>query len=410
MFSYFSFLRNFSNNAKLFLLGNFLFSFGISFFGLLFNLYLKKKGLPESQVGNILSFLALGATFMALIAISFLEVVKTKWLMMVSVLVISISQIAQVYFNDLNIVKLGAFLTGMFTALLTVTVGPFFMRNSNEPERVHLFSFHFASIIFAQFLGFYVAGHLPAMLINRFGELPYDGYFHSVIIGSVFSLSALLLFLKIEKKPIPKANIPLKYRLKEANWSKILKLMWPKLTLGMGAGMVIPFLNLYLKQVFHLSTEKIGIFFSIQQIFVFVGMLSMPFMANALGRLASIVVTTALSIPFMLIMALTENWKYCIIAFCFRGMLMNMAAPVTSIFEMNCVEEQDHSIITALSFFSWNLGWSFSSKLSGHIIEQYSFRHSFYLAILLYFISITSYLLLFWPNTKRCFKVQESIF
>ena len=31
----------------------------------------------------------------------------------------------------------------------------------------------------------------------------------------------------------------------------------------------------------------------------------------------------------------------------------------------------------------WNLGWSFSSKLSGQIIEQYSFRYSFYLAILL---------------------------
>lgn len=410
IFSYYAYLKKFSNNAKLFLCGNFLFSFGISFFGLLFNLYLKKKGLSESQVGGVLSYVALGATFMALFSGLFLESIKTKWAMTASVLIIPLCEIGQVYFNDLSVVKIFSFISGMFSALLAVSVGPFFMRNSSELERVHLFSFHFACSIFAQFLGFYIAGNTPNILIQKLGELPYDGYFHSVLIGSILALSSLFIFSKIEKKAIPKVLAPLKYRLQKTEWKKVFKLMLPKFALGMGAGMIIPFLNLYLKQVFHLSTAKIGLFFSIQQIFIFLGMLAMPLIAESLGKLGCIIVTTSLSIPFMLTMALTQSWQICIVAFCFRGMLMNMSSPVTSIFEMSYVNEQDQSVITAFSFFAWNLGWSFSSKMSGEIIENYSFRYSFYIAIILYFISILGYLLLFWPTTKRCYKKEKSFF
>lgn len=409
MFSYLAYIKNFSKNAKIFLLGNFLFSFSISFFGLLFNLYLKKKGLSESEVGTILSSAAFGATTMSLLSCFFASSIKSKWSISFSVLGIAIGQILQIHFDKIFFIQISSFITGMFTALLAVTAAPFLVRNSDESERVHLFSFYFASNIFAQFVGFYIAGLTPKFLTMCFGDFQFEGLPQSVFVGSFLALLTSFFFLKLTQSPRPKLPFHFLKNLQQASWRQLLPLMWPKLILGMGAGMIIPFLNLYLKQVFNLSTHSIGIFFSIQQIFVFVGMISIPLVVSRLGKLGSIITTASLSIPFMLAMALTTSWQVCVVAFCFRGMLMNMSGPIYSIFEIDYVNPQDQNLISSLTYFSWNLGWSFSSRWSGHIIQEYSFAYSFYAAIFLYVITIISYRILFW-HKKNNFKTPSSLF
>jgi len=44
---------------------------------------------------------------------------------------------------------------------------------------------------------------------------------------------------------------------------------------------------------------------------------------------------------------------------------------------------------------AWNLSWMVSAFLGGRIIEKYSFEYSFFVTIILYILSSTTYYILF---------------
>ena len=178
--------------------------------------------------------------------------------------------------------------------------------------------------------------------------------------------------------------------------------MIPKILVGLGAGLVIPFMNLYFKIVFNADSSRIGTYFSIMQVFLFLGMLTAPQLSKRFGMINTIVLTELLSIPFMFILALTTNLPLAVIAFVARGTLMNLNLPVSANFEMELVNPNEQAFTNAISTLSWQGAWTISSWLGGQIIEKYSFAWSFYVTIGFYFLSACSYYIFFRKTTKTC--------
>ena len=389
---YHSYFCQLSTNVKVFLIGNAIQGMGLSIYGLLFNLYLKELGFGESAIGGLISTSSLGISLMAIPAALIIEKFHVKHLVITGLFLSSVFYSMQVMSVDLGALFAFGLLASMFQALFNISVAPFYLRNSSSDQRVHLFTMNSSLNIAAHMIGYLVGGYLPdllAMTITSMNKM--ELYRTSIQIALVLVFASNLMFLRIQKVPVPKIRKGIFQGLKEKEWNILARLILPKLCLAFGGGLVVPFMNLYLKEKFSLSTERIGIAYAILQFFIFVGIFVTPSIIKKTTHLRFIMLTGLFSVPFMILMGLTGNVSLVLSCFFMRGMLMNMSGPITSMFEMERVREQECVFASATILFFYHLVYTTSTRLGGYLIENYSFGQTFYVAGSFYTLAIILY-------------------
>jgi len=374
MLDYLNKLKIISKNAKLFLLGGIFNGIGMSVFRLLFNLYLKESGFGESSIGTILSARSFGAALIAIPVAILLRRVHAKYILISATMLAATFYSFQIYFDLLYLIIIFAFFAHMFFMTYRLVSAPFFMRNSTKKERIYIFSLHAAVFVVSKFIGNIIGGNLPHIFLKmNIADTLVTAYEITLFASIGFTILSILPYLKIKEKPLPKIQNKLLSEMKKYNWSRIIKLIIPRFLVGMGAGFIIPFMNLYFRNVFGLGSDRIGVYFSILQIFMFIGMMSAPFISKRFGMIKGIVITQLLSLPFMLIMALTKNIAFAVGAFFLRTTLMNMNQPMNRNFTMEIMKKEEQPMTHSLTMVAWNLSWMVSAFLGGRIIEKYSF-------------------------------------
>lgn len=377
---YLTHFQQLSANVKFFLLGNAIQGMGLSIYGLLFNLYLKELGFGESAIGGLISTTTLGISLMAIPAALVIEKFHVKHLVMVGMLLSSIFYSVQIMnTSEAALFTLGL-VASMFLALYNISVSPFYLRNSTPEVRVHLFTLNSSLNMIAHLVGYLAGGFLPD-LMSWF--LPEAGrielYRASLIIALFVVLLSNLVFMKIKRVPIPKVKKRFFEGLKEKDWKVLSKLIMPKLCLAFGSGMAVPFINLYLKERFQLSTQMIGVTYALLQFFIFLGIFVTPVIMARTTQLRFILGTSFFAIPFMIGLGLTGNIGLVLSCFIFRGVLMNMGSPITSVFEMERVREKECVFASAVILFFYNMVYTVSTRIGGMLIEAYSFGPTFYI-------------------------------
>lgn len=389
---YLSHFQQLSTNVKLFLIGNAVQGLGLSIYGLLFNLYLKELGFGESVIGGLISTTSLGISLIAIPAALIIEKFHVKHLVVTGLLCSSVFYIVQV----MNVAEGSLFafglLASMFQALFNISVSPFYLRNSTPEVRVHLFSLNSALNMMAHLFGYLIGGYLPEMVRHyapEFSQLELYRASLMVALGIVFASN--LTFIRIKRVPIPKVKKRIFEGIREKDWKILAKLITPKLCFAFGGGLVVPFMNLYLKEKFQLDPGRIGIAYALLQAFIFAGIFITPTIIKKTTQLRFIILTSMLSIPFMIAMGLTGNVGLVLSCFFMRGMLMNMSSPITSMFEMEHVREKECVFASAIILFFYHLVYTTSTRLGGYLIEEFSFGPTFYMAGASYALAIVLY-------------------
>jgi predicted MFS family arabinose efflux permease len=200
----------------------------------------------------------------------------------------------------------------------------------------------------------------------------------------------------IKEKPVGKVD-----KMKIHSWRLILKLFLPGLVVGIGAGLSIPFLNLYFKNVFQTGTSYIGILYSGQQLLMITGLLIAPVIAERIGKIRTVVVSQLVSIPFLVVLGLTTNFILAIIAFLVRAALMNMAQPLFTNFAMEKVKHEEQAFTNALLVIAWTVGWGASASVGGFLIERFSYTIPFLSTSVLYLISTVIIFAFFRKEKKK---------
>lgn len=381
-----------SSNVKIFLAGNAIQAVGLSIYTLLFNLYLKELGYGESSIGNMISTTSLGISMMAIPAALIMDKFHVKHLVMTGMLLSSVFY----FFQILNVTEMALFgfglLASMFQALFNISVSPFYLRNSNPQQRMHLFTLNSGMSMFAHLIGYAVGGYLPAVVSHFHPEMSkLDLYRSSIMLALMVVFLSNLMFIRIRRVPIPKVKKKLFEGIREKDWKVMGKLILPKLCFAFGGGLIVPFMNLYLKERFDLSTKMIGISYAILQLCIFAGIFITPTLMKKTTQLRFITTTALLSIPFMITMGLTGNITMVLGCFFLRGMLMNMSSPITSMFEMEHVREQECLFASAMILFCYHLVYMSSTRLGGFLIEKYSFGPTFFMAAFFYGLAVVLY-------------------
>lgn len=387
-----------SNDVKLFILGNLLFGIGVNLIGLLFNLYCKSLSFPESAIGKLLSSRAFGSALVTLPAAYLISRINIKYLFTFVPILTGVLYLAIAINNNFNAFIILTLTTGAFSTFFSVAAGPFIMNNTKIEHQMHFFSLNGAIGMLTGVIGNIIGGIFRDFVLF-FNNEEILSYKISIGFGALIILLSTFTFAKIKYAKIER---PTKKNIIFVKDVKIyFKLLLPALFIGIGAGLTIPYINLYFKNVFNMSDSLIGIIYGISQFFTFSGIMLGPLLARNLGKPFTIVITQAISIPFILILTYIKNPILVVLAFFIRGTLMNMASPLSDNFALENVPKEEQSLMNALKMFIWTFSWMISARISGNTIEKRGFAYSFTLTAILYAISTIFFSIFFIKKSKN---------
>ncbi|MFN7035903.1 MAG: MFS transporter [Bellilinea sp.] len=393
-------VRAFQPNARLYLTSVILTGAAMGVYRLLFNFYVLSLGYDEALLGTLITTSSLTALLSALPMGYLVDNIGHKTALVVGTAVMGLAVGVMVIFPSALTFVLMNIVLGLAQSLTGVTMGPFLMENSGEKERTYLFSFTSGLQMASAFFGNWVGGYLPTWIGSLQGSAPtspsaYGGALAAIAIaGSVGILP--LFFLRPVRLARDKRSVfaPLAYF---GQHSRLLgKLILPMLVTSLGAGLIMPFMNVFFRNVHHQPDPVIGAMFAWGSLAMGIGLLIAPPLADRFGKIQLVVITQALSIPFLVLLGFAPWFAVSAAAYYIRLTLMNMSLPVYQTFVMEKVDPSARATVASLVSMANNVGWAFSPQISGWIQVNYGFQPAFAATLALYILSIFLYWRFFW--------------
>lgn len=402
---YGSHLRAFKPNARLYLFNVIITGAVMGVFRLIFNFYVLSLGFDEAMLGNLIttsSFVAL----LAALPMGYLadtlgrkgSLILSGVMLAGSILVMAVWQTESMFYA-MNVVS------GIAQSLAGVTMSPFLMENSDEKERTYLFSFGQGLQMTMASVGNWIGGYLPTWMGQAQGASPTSSlaYGGSIfIIGIGAGLAVLpLLFLRTPKLERSQRAIfaPFQYAAKQP--LLLTKLILPMLLTSIGAGLIMPFMNVFFRVVHNQPDPVIGTLFAWGSLAMGIGLLVAPPLAERTGKIQLVVISQALSIPFLILLGFSPIFWVGAATYYIRVALMNMSSPVYQTFIMEHVDPSARATVASLTSMAWNFGWAFSPTISGWLQVRYGFGPPFIGTIILYTISVVMYWAFFWRGQPK---------
>ena len=363
---YVTHLRSFSPNARRFLVANALFALGGALLGVTRNLYLKKAGYNEADIGNFLSAAQLGTVFCVVPAALLLDRWRMKPILVLSVFVSMAGSAGTALLTGKALIACSCFVAGAGGAAFGVAASPFYARNSTPAERGHLFGVSIGLSAFASTLG-----TLAVAPLERWLGSGSDALRTMMLCGASGAILAVIPIAILSDTPgAAAARRTLRDFLMARDWRTLFKLCAPDALIGAGAGLTIPFINLYFQGRFGKSPAQISYFFAASNALNMVGFLAAPAIAQRFGRVATVAGSQLLSIPFFAALALTTSLPVAVVAFILRSLLMNLSQPVNSAFVMDMAAADQQAVTNSLKQLSWNGCWALSVSAGGWMIHH----------------------------------------
>jgi MFS family permease len=387
--------RAFSRPARVYLFAEFLIWTAHGIFSVLFNLYLVEAGHAESFVGRAISMNALGLAIAALPAGMLAERWgRTRCLLLGAVLE-GIGHVVRASVLAEPSILASGFVIGTGQALFQIAAAPFLTEHSTPRERTHLFSTFFASALLAGVLGSALGGALPR-LVQALAPATslFSAYRVGLFAGAAIALSAVLPIAglrNVVERPLNHGAVPVT----REQWGRLFPIGLNAALIGIGAGLVIPFMNLYFKDRFNCSSAQIGAFFSIAAIFTAAAALLGPALARRFGKLRTAIASELLSLPFLVTLGAERHLPGAVGSFWMRATLMQAATPLLQAFVMEALPPALRAKASSTINLVWNLGWAASAVAAGTVIERYGYAMPFYITAVLYFVAATTFWLAF---------------
>jgi MFS family permease len=383
--SYANAVRGFSPNARHFLAGSLLVGFSQGILYLLFNLYVLSLGYDQAFVGLLASLPALVTAAAAVPAGIILPRLGFRRALLVGLAVYVTAQLAWVVFPARPILILGSIVSGLGGVLLAVVGSPLMVAVSTEETRTHLFGVQFALNTFATVVASLLGGQLTRFLGASGTSAGYRGV---LIMATAISLFALIPILRLrDMAPVARADRP-----PRGHWRPyrplLTRLFAIQIVGSLGAGMTMPFLNVFFRIRFGVPDSVLGLVFAVSALLTGCAGIAAPWVAGRLGKIRAMVLTQSLSIPLLLAMGLVPVFGASAGSFLVRTALMNMSAPVFAAYSMGIVPAAVRPLAASLLMLAWNAGWATSAWISGHVQIVAGFTPLFVVTAALYSLSI----------------------
>jgi MFS family permease len=139
--------------------------------------------------------------------------------------------------------------------------------------------------------------------------------------------------------------------------ARFVRLVLPGFLIAMGAGQVIPFLNIFIQRKFGLDLASLNAVFALTSLGTIAAILAQPRLARRFGQITSVVIVQAASLPFLVVLGFSPVLWTVIVAMAVRNSLMNAGNPIFSAFAMEQVSPTERATLSAAMSVLWQVGW-----------------------------------------------------
>lgn len=387
-------LRAFRPNARYYLVSVLVTGATMGVYRLLFNFYVLSLGFDEALLGNLITT----GNFTALILALPLGYLVDRWgrkqALLLRTMILGFAVGMNALFPSVTTFFAMNALFGVAQALSAVAMGPFLMENSGEQERTYLFSFGMGIQMASVFVGTWVGGYLPTWIgawraVEPTSSAAYAGALLVVAVLGLFGLLPLSFILPPSKVQIQEGGHFAPFIFAKENPKLLGKVFFPLLLISIGAGMFVPFLNVFFRVVHFQPDHVIGSIMAWGSLAMGVGLILAPPLADRIGKIRLVVLTQGLSIPFMVMLGFAPWFLLSAAAYYVRMALMNMSNPIYQNFVLENVDPDSRGTVASLYSMIWSFGRAFSPSISGALQVSYGFAPPFLIAIVLYAVAIT---------------------
>jgi len=399
---YWTAISHLGTNMRLLLAGAALLGLGNGIFMTFFNLYLKQGGLGEAFLGRLNSLGTLGSLALAIPAGLLVTRLGSRKSLVLSCALIAVFGALQA--NVLVPALLVVLQIGISasTMLYGATYNPEMMRSTDPRDRQVAFSLAFTTGTVMSVIASAVGGLLPR-LFARFGASPVTGLRLTLVVGATLILASTAVFIRLREyhdgSSEQAADAPYSIQSEPevtSSWKRFaFRYAVVNVIIGFGAGLSIPYLNLYFTDRFHASTVVVGNLFAMSNVVLTVGVLLAPWLVRRAGLLRTIAVTVGGSLVFLVIMAFTHNIIIAALAFWMRAGLMMCSTPVTDKFCLELVPPDKRSVAHNIFQMAWTGSWAVSTALGGWLIQKTGFALPMVLTAAVYGIYLAVFILSF---------------
>ncbi|WP_048601286.1 MFS transporter [Rubeoparvulum massiliense] len=370
--------QGYSRNIRLFFLGNFLYQTGMAIYTIIYNLYIQALGYSNTVAGSIVSYQSL-ASALILIPIGMLsDRIGRKKILVIGGWLVAASFIFRAVIEQESSLLIFAFMTGIFSAFVVVPSIPLLAENSRIEQRAMLFSYNFAIVMVAQVLGNLVGG-LSADLFQWLGLSTVLSYRITLLIGTALCLASLFPFQWIQEAHRTKtmvANLSILKGLRRI-WEgerQPLKVIFyygiVQLFIGLGAGLVFPYFNLYFHDRFAVDNWVIGLVAALGQAVTAVAMMMGPFLARRWGDVKMVVILQLSSVPFLLMTGFTTVLFWGILGYLFRQIFMNAGDPIKQSVFIGLVDDRHKGLANSVAQMVSMIGYAAMGPISMRIVVE----------------------------------------
>jgi MFS family permease len=374
----------FTRNARLFLVALGIQSFAIGILVTVFAIYVKSAGLAESVVGDIEGSLALASAAVCLLAPPLIAVFGYRRLLVMAAILYGVARLGQAGAPEVAILMAFGAMYGSGDGVMQAAPVAFLAENSKPFERSHLYTADLFIRVLCAMGGGLVGGLLPSLLIGSFGEV--NAYRITVAVAGVLLLSSSIPLLLIREALAHPRHAFARYLETVRgfrSWGHVVRLLVPQVLISLGAGLIIPFLSLYLKQQMHATIGQVGLIQGISQLSMGVAALAAPLLGRRLGFVKATALTEAASIPFLAAIPFVTWLPLAAVIFWLRSAFMNMSWPTWNQYAMEHVPGRERPIVAGMVSFGFSFGWLVGSATAGRLMA-YSYTVPYAIATALY--------------------------
>jgi MFS family permease len=380
----------FERDARIFLLTTLVFGVAFSLWWVDFNLYLVALDFDPAFIGVAATVSAAAGVVVAFPASILSDRIGRRLVLALGTGGATLGILGLLLTTEPAAILLCAAVVGAGTQSFFVVQSPLMMERSRPEHRSELFSLQFAISNVTNVGAALLGGAIAAVLGRAAGAGVGDPSVYRVLLV-VMAIAAALATLTVlalrddrprrqrdwrtlEQRPLdgwagePIAARP-DHRPTAARRSARLgiprpsdprtfwRLLVPGFLVALGAGQVIPFLNVFIEGKFGLDLAALNVVFAITSVGTFIAVMLQPALARRVGKVASVTLVQAASIPFLVVLGFSPVLWTVIAAMTVRNSLMNAGNPIANAFAMEQLRPTERATYAATASLLWSLGW-----------------------------------------------------
>jgi MFS family permease len=371
-------VSRFHRDARLVLVTSLVSGAALSLYWIDFNLYLASLGLSAATIGLVSTIASLAGAVVAFPASAVSDRVGRRLVYAGGLIVSLLALLGLLASEALPAIIVFAAAWSSGQQAMGVVLAPFMTEHSDPSHRNELFAVQFAiqnvTNIVAAVLGGVVAGVLAASIgLDPAGPGTYRVILVIMVVLLIAGLGTVTLLADDRPRTVTGPRLrrlgepaafpadPRRARtllgITVRDRLLFLRLLLPGLLISIGAGQVIPFLNLFIQRRFGLDLTSLNAVFALTSLGTVAAILFQPRLARRFGQITSVVLVQGASIPFLVVLGFSPVLWTVILAMAVRNSLMNAGNPIFSAFAMEQVSPGERATLSAAMSVLWQVGW-----------------------------------------------------